>query len=113
MQPMSQPQPLKPQGVVGHSSVPALGVLTQGSDSSLGGGRAYLDVLLAPAAIMGCRGWGAHPIFQAARGWVGPSPFVLHQGNDAPCYHSSGPLCQRAACKLVFFSVCLKTVTEC
>lgn len=58
-QPMSQPQPLKPHGVVGHSSVPALGVLTQGSNSSLGGGRAYLGALLSPAVIAGCRGWGA------------------------------------------------------
>lgn len=83
-QPMSQPQPLKPHGVAGHSSVPALGVRTQGSASSLCRGGTYLGALLGLAAILGCRGWGAHLVFQAARRWVGPSPLALHLGNGTP-----------------------------
>lgn len=79
--PVSQSQPLKPHRVVAHSSLPALGVWTQGSASSLRGGRAHLGTLLGPAAIPGRRGWGPHPVFQAARSWVGPSPLALHLGN--------------------------------
>lgn len=111
-QPMSQPQPLKPHGVAGHSSVPALGVRTQGSASSLCRGGTYLGALLGLAAILGCRGWGAHLIFQAARRWVGPSPLALHLGMAPLLLVPLWPAVPTHWPQTCIVSVSLKTVME-